>query len=133
MHVAPINMAGEKMSKSLGNMVFAQDLLKDYEPAVIRLALMHYHHHIGGEWKDDYLNDAEQLLAGVRKASRYSDDAGATKLLENIRLALDDDINTPEVINILRAYVASTANHAGQEKASAQPFVLQTLELIGLV
>ncbi len=132
MHVAPMIMAGEKMSKSLGNMVFAMDLLKVYEPAVIRLALMHYHHHIGGEWKDDFLNDAQQLLARVRASGKQCDDLAATKLLANVREALDDDINTLEVINVLQAFVGQ-ASRDTVASDQEHPLVKQTLNLLGLV
>ncbi len=132
MHVAPMIMAGEKMSKSLGNMVFALDLLKNYEPAVIRLALMHYHHHIGGEWKDDFLKDAKQLLNEVRAAGKQCNDLNATKLLAGVREALDDDINTLETIKVLRAFVNQAASDSKLSNRT-HPLVSQTLELLGLV
>ena len=40
MHVGMVRMGGTKMSKSLGNLVFVSDLLKDWDPAAIRLAVI---------------------------------------------------------------------------------------------
>ena len=44
MHVGMVGLDGTKMSKSLGNLVFVGDLLKDWEPAVVRLALLGHHY-----------------------------------------------------------------------------------------
>ena len=60
-HVAPLLLYGEKMSKSLGNLVFAEDLLKVYSGAVIKLALLDYSYQEGGEWIDDKLKSAKTL------------------------------------------------------------------------
>lgn len=130
-HVSPLLMAGEKMSKSLGNMVFAKDLLGDYDAATIRLALMHYHHRIGGEWQPELLSRAEQLIHHVRKAAQQCSDTAANNLLDEVREALDDDINTYEIIRAFHRFAASgtdTAHSAGKPN----PTALQTLSLLGL-
>ena len=40
------------MSKSLGNLVFVSDLLKDWEPAAVRLAIIAHHYRSDWEWYD---------------------------------------------------------------------------------
>ncbi len=45
-----VNYAGEKTSKSLGNLVFVGDIVRSYEPIVLRLALMSHHYRNGFEW-----------------------------------------------------------------------------------
>ena len=44
LHVGLVGLDGTKMSKSLGNLVFVGDLLKEWEPAVVRLALLSHHY-----------------------------------------------------------------------------------------
>lgn len=131
LHVSPILMAGEKMSKSLGNMVFAVDLLKNYEPATIRLALMHYYHRTGGEWQMGLLSEAQYLLERVRTASKHCNNASAAKLLIEVRAALDDDINTSAVIDSLQSFV-DTSPKKTTKISSPHPVVAQTLNLLGL-
>ena len=128
MHVSPMLYAGEKMSKSLGNLVFAKDLLNDYEPEVIRLALMHYHHRIGGEWQPELLDEAKELIGRLR-ATKPSQEA-AKRLLGAVRTALDDDLDTPVVIGAIRRCCAHPDEQHGA--ADGQATLQHTLQLLGL-
>ena len=128
LHVAPLSYDGEKMSKSLGNLVFAHNLLSDHESAVIRLALMHYHHRVGGEWLPELLHESTRLLDNVRHASRRASKEAGDKLLQAVRTALDDDLNTLEVIDALHSFVASPQ----ADEPGAAVHVEQTLRLLGL-
>ena len=62
LHSAMVNYEGEKMSKSLGNLVFVSDLLKVADPRAIRLALMRHHYRHGFEWYDTDLEEGTALL-----------------------------------------------------------------------
>jgi L-cysteine:1D-myo-inositol 2-amino-2-deoxy-alpha-D-glucopyranoside ligase len=128
LHVSPLLFDGEKMSKSLGNLVFAHDLLGDHEPAVIRLALMHYHHRVGGEWLPELLAEATRLLSNIRHCAGHADAAAGKQLLSAVRAALDDDLNAPEVIDALHDFIG--CNDIAD--TGAEPFVLETLQLLGL-
>jgi L-cysteine:1D-myo-inositol 2-amino-2-deoxy-alpha-D-glucopyranoside ligase len=128
LHVSPLLFDGEKMSKSLGNLVFAHDLLGTHEAAVIRLSLMHYHHRVGGEWLPELLVESTRLLGRVRHSSAHASVAAAEILLADVRTALDDDLNTLEVIDALHRFVAT--KHAPE--AAAAGVVDQTLRLLGL-
>ena len=61
-HSAMVSYEGEKMSKSLGNLVFVSDLLKTADPRAIRLALMRHHYRAGFEWHDTDLDEGTALL-----------------------------------------------------------------------
>ena len=62
MHSAMVAYEGEKMSKSLGNLVFISDLLETHDPRAIRLALMQHHYSSGFEWHDTDIQDGNALL-----------------------------------------------------------------------
>ena len=55
MHQAMVRMDGEKMSKSLGNLVFISDLLKTWDARAIRLAIVEHHYRDSWEWDDDLM------------------------------------------------------------------------------
>ena len=93
LHVAPLLLHGEKMSKSLGNLIFAKDLLAQYEPSAIRLAFMHYRYNIGGEWRDCFLAESVQLLKRWRKALPALPADQLAELVNQVRDCLDDDLN----------------------------------------
>ena len=69
-HSAMVNYEGEKMSKSLGNLVFVSDLLKVADPRAIRLAVMRHHYRAGFEWHDTDLDDGNALLHRLLAAAR---------------------------------------------------------------
>src|SRR3982074_367668 len=52
MHQAMVRMDGEKMSKSLGNLVFVSDLLKQWDGAVVRTMLVENHYRTAWEWDE---------------------------------------------------------------------------------
>ena len=95
MHVAMVFMNGSKMSKSLGNLEFVDRLRKQHDPRAIRLALMANHYRTEWEWNSASMSSAQQRLALWSGANSGDGDAG----LEDVRSALDDDLNTPAAIN----------------------------------
>ena len=95
MHVAMVFMNGSKMSKSLGNLEFVDRLRKQHDPRAIRLALMANHYRSEWEWNSASMSSAQQRLALWSGANSGDGNAG----LEDVRSALDDDLNTPAAIN----------------------------------
>ena len=100
MHQAMVRMDGEKMSKSLGNLVFVSDLSQVWDPRSIRLACLVHHYRDSWEWRDSLMPEAqERLTAWV--AAGAGDGA-----LEQVRAALDEDLDTPAAIEAIDAAVA---------------------------
>ena len=93
MHVGMVSLHGEKMSKSLGNLVFVHELLEQgHDPSAIRLALLSQSYRRPWEWTDAMLQDAEGRLERWRVAGRGGGG------LEAVRAKLDDDLDTPGAI-----------------------------------
>lgn len=95
MHVGMVRLGGEKMSKSLGNLVFVSDLLAAYDPSVVRLALLSQHYRSSYEWNARLLDEAGARLERWRRAGEG--DAG----LEGVRERLDDDLDTPGALAVV--------------------------------
>ena len=115
MHVGMVCLDGEKMSKSLGNLVFVGDLLKEHEPEAIRLALISQHYRSSWEWSEEMLSVAEERLSRWRSAG--PGEAG----LVVVRSLLDDDLDTPGAIEAI------------DEAAAAREGVSAAMELLGLI
>lgn len=111
-HCAMLRYQGEKMSKSLGNMVFARDLLREVSADAVRLALLSHHYRESWEYTDADLKQATALAARLRQASH---DGGGTshRSLSSVHsattedfeqqffAALDNDLDTPKAIDVL--------------------------------
>ena len=105
MHQAMVRMDGEKMSKSLGNLVFVSDLLKTYDPRAIRLACVSHHYRDSWEYDDDLMPAAADRLERWSQAATAG--ASGPELLESVRAALDDDLDTPGAVAAIDAAVAT--------------------------
>ena len=101
MHQAMVCYEGEKMSKSLGNLVFVSELLKDWDPRAIRLAVLGHHYRSSWEWQDEVMDEATERLERWQSAGAG---AGASDgALEEVRAALDDDLSTPAAVEAIDA------------------------------
>ena len=89
MHQAMVRMDGEKMSKSLGNLVFVSDLRKEFDPISIRLGLLNFHYRDSWEWSEEIMGLASSRLNRWKRAGE------GTGALENVRRLLDNDLDTP--------------------------------------
>jgi L-cysteine:1D-myo-inositol 2-amino-2-deoxy-alpha-D-glucopyranoside ligase len=95
MHVGMVGLGGIKMSKSLGNLVFVSDLLKEWEPAAVRLAIISHHYREPWEWYDSLMPEAAARLEAWRAGGEGEGP------LEAVRAALDDDLDTPGAIHLI--------------------------------
>jgi L-cysteine:1D-myo-inositol 2-amino-2-deoxy-alpha-D-glucopyranoside ligase len=68
LHAGMVGYQGEKMSKSLGNLVFPRELFRDHEPAAVRLALLAHHWRSDWEWDAAELKEAAERLSAWRQA-----------------------------------------------------------------
>ncbi|MDQ2649645.1 MAG: cysteine--tRNA ligase [Actinomycetota bacterium] len=101
MHQAMVRMDGEKMSKSLGNLVFVSELRKEIDAMAIRLLLIENHYRTAWEWDDSRPARATERLEAWRAAGPGD---GA---LADVRAALDDDLDTPTAVAAVDAAVAA--------------------------
>ena len=119
MHAGMVGLDGEKMSKSLGNLVFVEDLLDKCEPAVARLALLSHHYREDWEWRDDRDRRSgrpARVLAGAGLAMAGASIA-KSPAPRCVRGHLDDDLDTPSAL----ALMDEAATAAGREAAQLLP------------
>ena len=107
LHVSPVFYKGEKISKSLGNLIMVSDLLKKYSPDVIRWYLISHHYRESFEYKEKEVEKTESLLNNIREYVKKGNISGAhdgfywNKFLEVLR----DDINTTEALKLIAEMV----------------------------
>ncbi|MEL7541510.1 MAG: cysteine--tRNA ligase, partial [Pseudomonadota bacterium] len=138
MHNGFLDMAGEKMSKSLGNVVLLNDLLNDWDGEIIRFAMLSGHYRAPLDWTTDLLEQAKATLNRIYGALRRvwdADDGVAAD--RGVRAALSDDLNTPIALAEL-SRLAGVANGAADRKdapgmAEARADLLAAGALLGLL
>ncbi len=144
MHNGMLQLAGEKMSKSLGNLIKIDEFLKSHSADAFRLLIFSGHYRKPVIFNDETVQTAERNLARLRSALRPAQGNSSTgELIDTLREAtekarisfessMDDDFNTAGAIAVLfeltRAInTARTAGAAGPFFTAAQ----QTLREIG--
>ena len=108
-HNAMLNIDGEKMSKSLGNIFYIRDYLKNYDGEILRLALLSGHYRQSINWTDETIKQSKnnldkfyRILNKVTDVKINEDDI--YKCPSKVLDALCDDLNTSkafaEIIDI---------------------------------
>lgn len=100
-HVGMVRMDGEKMSKSLGNMVFVRDLLAQSSATALRLYLLGHHYRKVWEWSPAEFAAAGALAQSLSAAAR-APDTSAADARDAFAQALADDLDTPTAIETLQ-------------------------------
>ncbi|MFW2381453.1 MAG: cysteine--tRNA ligase [Acidimicrobiales bacterium] len=104
MHQAMVRMDGEKMSKSLGNLVFVSELRMQYDTRAIRIGVLSNHYRTEWEWHDQLMPDAAAMLDRWLQSVGGSD---GSSVVNQVRAALDDDLATPRAVAAIDAGAVS--------------------------
>ena len=101
MHNGFVTIEGEKMSKSLGNIILVRDLTNNYHGEAIRLALLSSHYRQGLDWNEKIIYQAKKLLTKIYQILDELKDIQETES-ESLNIepitTLMDDLNTPGLI-----------------------------------
>ena len=113
MHAGMLHQGGEKMSKSLGNLVLVRDLLRDHSADAIRHYLISHHYRTEVHYDADALARSDAAVAHLARANARAEETveewdGHLPPSEAVRAArrrfleaLDDDLDTPKALGEL--------------------------------
>lgn len=106
MHNGFVRVDNEKMSKSLDNFFTIREVLKQYDPEVVRFFILRAHYRSPLNYSDAHLVDARNALTRLYTALKglVIEDAPVDwnePHAMRFREAMDDDFNTPEAIAVL--------------------------------
>jgi len=125
-HAGMVGLNGQKMSKSLGNLVFVSRLLEAGVPAgAIRLVLLAHHWRSDWEWTDDDLAAAQVRYDAWSVAVAQPSGPSATQLLVDVRAALADDLKTPSALTAIDRWVTEQRDRGGSDTVA--PELVRTL------
>jgi L-cysteine:1D-myo-inositol 2-amino-2-deoxy-alpha-D-glucopyranoside ligase len=131
MHCGMVEYEGTKMSKSLGNLVFVSELLKQADPRAIRLSLMAHHYRQNWEWFDDHIEDGVAVLAALHGAARGAAGPDPAPFAARLRAALDDDLDAPRARAVLEELAAAILAGKGDD-ATAPDGLRELARLCGI-
>jgi len=128
MHNGFVRVDEQKMSKSLGNFFTVREILKKYDPEVVRFFILRAHYRSPLNYSDQHIDDARHALTRLYTALK---DVATVEAQINwqesyaarFREALDDDFNTPEAV----AALFDLANELNRAHSPQQAGLLKTL------
>ena len=110
-HNGFLTVSGEKMSKSLGNIMLVNDILKKYSGNVIRLSLLSSHYRQPMDWSEKILEQSKKTLMRFKKKLSEHDYVLKNKsnimkneIMEDFLKPLYDDLNTPRALAVLNGW-----------------------------
>jgi cysteinyl-tRNA synthetase len=137
LHNAYIDIDGEKMSKSLGNVRTVRDLLQRYRGEVLRFALLSAHYRSPLNFSAELLDQAESTLASLYGALREVQDIELDVEVpladEPFYKALNDDLNTPIAIAEVHALVKQLNKAEPADRPMLKARILAAGDLLGIL
>lgn len=136
MHTGMLRYQGEKMSKSLGNLVLVANLQKRYNANTIRIALLSHHYRKTWEFTQYDMQRAKKLNAVLKKA--HSHKSGSAKELTFAKernaffSALDNDMNTPRALQAIGQLAQKISEAEGANTTKAQEFLIKVFHILGV-
>jgi len=148
-HNGMLQLSGEKMSKSLGNLITIEQFLSQHEADVLRMMILNSSYRNPLTYNDDVVSQAEKALERLRTALRPAapGEAGANaEAAENLRqqveatrqgflAAMDDDFNTAGALGYLfdLARALNQARDAGADSPALEAAQDTLSELMGVL
>jgi cysteinyl-tRNA synthetase len=124
MHNGHIRVNEEKMSKSLGNFFLIRDVLKSFDPEVLRFFMLKAHYRSPINYSDAQLEEARAGLVRLYTALAQAPTTSSLALdskspwVQRFTEAMNDDFNTPEAIAVLFELASEVNRAQGQDKAT---------------
>lgn len=138
LHTRLVNTAGEKMSKSAGNIYAIRDALKKFDRHELRYFFLrhHYREDVGLEGLEDAVRDYHLLhrrTAEIAKARSKRSGDGLQRRLSPFYAAMNDDFDTPKALDWLDRVSQRTAEKEGSEGEGLDLDSLRAVsEILGL-
>ncbi len=145
-HAGMVSYRGQKMSKSLGNLVFVNQLLAGgVDPMAVRMAILAHHYRADWEWTDAILADAGARLTRWRAALARAEAAApaahnaepassADEVLAGVRARLRDDLDAPGALSVIDRWadrlLAEAPTRITAEDVSGARLVKDTIDAL---
>ena len=106
MHNGLLQLSEEKMSKSLGNIIFVGDALERYSPDALRLWMLSSHYRAPLKYEEHAIEEKERAVRRLRAAIEAKSDGSSSPLdtapyVDRFVEVMDDDLNTPRAVAVL--------------------------------
>lgn len=135
-HNGMLKFDGGKMSKSLGNIRFINDLINEHKGETLRLVLLSTQYRQPLNWSPKTIQQAQKTLDRLYRILKKVDvslDMHETEPSKNIIDALCDDLNTPEALGQLNILINSLQDADEAQKKEIMPKIYSSARMLGIL
>ena len=134
-HNGFVNVEGEKMSKSIGNIRLVHELNKKYKGEVLRLTLLSAHYKQPLNWTEEIIEQNSKMLDRLyRVLLELSDTSVKLELpTDSIMESFLDDLNTPKIIAKLNEEANSASSASKDRKVEIKKNLLSAGKILGIL
>jgi len=134
-HNGFVNVEGEKMSKSIGNIKLVHDLKKKYRGEVLRLTLLSAHYRQPLNWTKEIIDQNSKMLDRFYRSLKELQDIQITSedLSDEIMQNFLDDLNTPKVLAQLNTISNKLSAANNDEKINIKNNLIATGKILGIM
>ena len=138
MHTAMVGYEGEKMSKSLGNLIMVSDLLHTYSPDALRLYLAAHHYREAWSYTEKDLQKSQALAERLRQAAGVESGKNVpfnpADYVSQFSEAMENDLETPGAVQALAglAQAILEAAQGRRDVREAQAMLRKYGQVLGL-
>ena len=139
MHNGLLQLSEEKMSKSIGNIIFVGDALERFSPDALRLWMLSSHYRAPLKYEESAIEEKERAVRRLRSALDARSPGSADSLdpapySERFVEVMDDDLNTPRAVAVIFDLGRDIfrARDAGKSIAAAQSKLKELAGILGL-
>ncbi len=135
LHNGFVNIEGEKMSKSIGNIRLVHELNKKYKGEVLRLTLLSAHYKQPLNWNEEIIEQNSKMLDRLYRVVMDLSDIKFEQGLpsKNIMDSFLDDLNTPKVIANINEEVNKLSSASKDEKVKIKSNLISTGKILGIL
>ena len=134
-HNGFVNVEGEKMSKSIGNIKLVHDLKKQYKGEVLRLTLLSAHYRQPLNWTKEIIDQNSKMLDRFYRSLKDLQDIeiSSETISEEIMESLLDDLNTPKVLAKLNTLSNTLSSANSEEKQNIKNNLIAVGKILGVM
>ena len=134
-HNGFVNVEGEKMSKSIGNIRLVHDLKNQYSGEVLRLTLLSAHYRQPLNWTKEIIDQNSKMLDRFYRSLKDLQDIELTSenLSDDVMESLLDDLNTPKLLAHLNTLSNKLSTANKDEKINIKNNLIAAGKILGIM
>ena len=132
LHNGMINLSGQKMSKSEGNIKLLNEYIDKFGGNIIRFFFLRSHYRKPQEFSEDLLEESKTTFKRIQElTSSVVADASDLSIIETFKNSMNDDLNTPKFLGEIFEKINNSSKLSKEEEKKLKETIKFIFEILG--